>query len=239
MKRVLLLLLGTICFGEMVAHPLVKQEDKRFNLGLKVGLKAMQTDISSIDLDGVMLEEIHLKHSVGYTAGFFVRVNVDRFFVQPSASWNYSKGDISFDVIRPASAQTNEGAMEFPQSMTMQVQSLEVPVVIGYHLIKQNPYILSVIGGGKLKYNYDVRFTPNGSHTSFSYKGDTSPYHWAVYTAVEVVIGKLVFDIGYEYGLRQLHSDFEPFSYDRNSPASSMRMSKYLSGLSMSVGILF
>lgn len=239
MKKMFLLLFGAMCFGEMAAQRLIKQEDKIFNLGFKLGLRAIQSDISSIDLDGVTIENIHLKHNVGYTAGFLVRVNVDRFFVQPSASWNYSRGDVSFGVIRPASAQTNEGAMEFPQSMTMRMLSLEVPVVIGYHLIKQNPYIFSVMGGVKLKYNYDVRFTSNGSHTSFSYKGDTSPYHWAAYTAMEVVIGKLAFDIGYEYGLSRLHSEFDPFSYDRGATPSSMRMSKYLNGLSMSVGILF
>ena len=239
MKRFILLILGVMCYAAAPAQSLIKSDYKVVNLGVKVGLRALQSDISSIDLDEVRLEDIHLKHNVGYMAGFLIRVNVDRFFIQPSASWNYSRGDVSFGVIRPASAQTNEGAMEFPQSMTMRMLSLEVPVVIGYHLIKQNPYIFSVMGGVKLKYNYDVRFTSNGSHTSFSYKGDTSPYHWAAYTAMEVVIGKLAFDIGYEYGLSRLHSEFDPFSYDRGATPSSMRMSKYLNGLSMSVGILF
>ena len=42
-------------------------------------------------------------------------------------------------------------------------------------------------------------------------------------------------------GLNRLHSDFDPFSYHSGGreKASAMRISKYLNGLSMSVGILF
>lgn len=241
MKRFILLILGVMCYAAAPAQSLIKSDYKVVNLGVKVGLRALQSDISSIDLDEVRLEDIHLKHNVGYMAGFLIRVNVDRFFIQPSAFWNYSSGDIRFDVIRPASEQTNESAMEFPQSMTMEIKSLEVPVVAGYHLIKQHPYVFSLMGGVKLKYNYDVRFTANGRHTSFSYNGDTSPYHWAAYTAMEVLIGKLTFDIGYEYGLNRLHSDFNPYSFHSGGmeKASSLHISKYLNGLSMSVGILF
>lgn len=241
MKVFIILILSVMYCVSALAQSLIKPDHKVVNMGVKVGLRALQSDISSIDMDEVRLEDIHLKHNVGYMAGFLIRVNVDRFFIQPSAFWNYSSGDIRFDVIRPASEQTNESAVEFPQSMTMQIKSFEVPVVVGYHLIKQHPYVFSLMGGVKLKYNYDIQFTANGPHTSFSYRGDTSPYHWAAYTAMEVLIGKLTFDIGYECGLNRLHSDFDPFSYHSGGreKASAMRISKYLNGLSMSVGILF
>ena len=168
MGRFILLILSAMCYIAAPAQSLIKPDHKVVNLGVKVGLRALQSDISSIDLDEVRFEDIHLKHDVGYMAGFLIRVNVDRFFIQPSAFWNYSSGDIRFDVIRPASEQTNESAMEFPQAMTMEIKSLEVPVVVGYHLIKQRPYVFSLMRGVNLKYNYHVQFTANSPHTSVS-----------------------------------------------------------------------
>ena len=148
MKVFILLILSVMYCVSVLAQSLIKPDHKVVNMGVKVGLRALQSDISSIDMDEVRLEDIHLKHNVGYMAGFLIRVNVDRFFIQPSAFWNYSSGDIRFDVIRPASEQTNESAVEFPQSMTMQIKSFEVPVVVGYHLIKQHPYVFNLMGSG-------------------------------------------------------------------------------------------
>ena len=127
MKVFILLILSVMYCVSALAQSLIKPDHKVVNMGVKVGLRALQSDISSIDMDEVRLEDIHLKHNVGYMAGFLIRVNVDRFFIQPSAFWNYSSGDIRFDVIRPTSEQTNKSAVEFPQSMTMQIKSFEIP----------------------------------------------------------------------------------------------------------------
>ena len=84
------MILSAMCYIAAPAQSFIKPDHKVVNLGVKVGLRALQSDISSIDLDEVRFEDIHLKHDVGYMAGFLIRVNIDRFFIQPSAFWNYS-----------------------------------------------------------------------------------------------------------------------------------------------------
>ncbi len=241
MNKVALLFVGMICCSAVAAQSLMKPQDKVFNLGVKAGgMRSIYPDISSIELGGTDLsvEDIRFKHYVGYTAELLIRVNIDRFFIQPSASWNISQADILFDVFSPASENMEQKV--YPQLITMRIKSLEVPVVVGYHLVKENPYVLSVMSGVKMKYNYDLRFTSNEQHVSFLYNDDSWPFHWALYGAMEVVIGKLTFGVGYEYGLRRIHSHFDFFSYRselENPPPMHIR--ERLNGLSMSVGIMF
>ncbi len=240
MNKVALLFVGMMCCSAIASQSLMKPQDKVFNLGVKAGMRSIYPDISSIELGGtnVSVEDIRFKHYVGYTAELMMRVNIDRFFIQPSASWNISQADILFDVLLPVSENMEQRV--YPQSITMRIKSLEVPVVVGYHLVKENPYVLSVMSGIKMKYNYDVRFTSNELRTSFLYNDDSLPFHWALYGAMEVVIGKLTFGVGYEYGLRRIHSNFDSFSYRGESETSTpMHISKRLNGLSMSVGIIF
>lgn len=238
MNKALFLLVGMICCTTIASQSLIKPQEKIFNLGMKVGMRSIYPDISSISSDGVAIENISLKHYVGYTTELLVRVNIDRFFIQPSASWNLSKSDVFFDVLLPDSDNAEE--MLFPQSMTMNIKSLEVPVVVGYHIVKESPYGLSIMSGIKIKYNYDVMFTSNERKTSFIYNNDSFPYHWSLYTAMEVLIGKLTFGMGYEVGFRRIHSNFDSYSYRENMETpSSLHISQRLNGLSMYVGIMF
>ena len=239
-KQFIILVLAMVCGGFACAQSLMRPKDKIFNFGLKVGLRAMEPDINSIQVDGLDVGDIQVKNGMGYTAGFLIRVNIDRFFVQPSAFWNHSKADVSFNIVEPASEELEElEEQKYPQSLKMDIKSLEVPIVVGYHLIKERPYVLSVMGGVKMKYNYDVSYTSNETYTTIDYMEDSTPYHLSAYGAMEVFIGKLTFDIGYEYGLNRLNSDFRSISYREGVESPTMNISKRLNGLSMSIGMMF
>ncbi len=105
MNKVALLFVGMMCCSAIASQSLMKPQDKVFNLGVKAGMRSIYPDISSIEPGGtnVSVEDIRFKHYVGYTAELMMRVNIDRFFIQPSASWNISQADILFDVLLPVS----------------------------------------------------------------------------------------------------------------------------------------
>ena len=124
--------------------------------------------------------------------------------------------------------------------MTLRVYSLEAPLMVGCHLVKQPPFELNLMGGVKVKYNYLVRLTPDSPGTAFDFHGDDSPRHWSVCAALEVRIDRLTFDVGYEYGMNSLRAVLDNYVYRPGaSPVAGTRLARRMSGLSLTVGAIF
>ena len=83
----------------------------------------------------------------------------------------------------------------------MKTSSLEVPIMVGYNLVKKGPYGLSLMVGPKLKYNYKIAYTVESSTTHVEYVNDNTPFGVNIATGVGVSIGRLFFDFVYEFGL--------------------------------------
>lgn len=62
MKVFILLILSVMYCVSALAQSLIKPDHKVVNMGVKVGLRALQSDISSIDMDEVRLEDLSLIH---------------------------------------------------------------------------------------------------------------------------------------------------------------------------------
>ena len=56
----------------------------------------------------------------------------------------------------------------------MKTSSLEVPIMVGYNLVKKGPYGLSLMVGPKLKYNYKIAYTVESSTTHVEYVNDNT-----------------------------------------------------------------
>lgn len=101
-KLYLLLLLLRFCIPSE-AQRFISIEDKAFNFGAKIGFNAAFPIINSLKVDDVEAENVRLQYKVGYQASIFCRVNVERFFIQPSFSWSHTEGDIHFSIPSPSS----------------------------------------------------------------------------------------------------------------------------------------
>lgn len=223
-----------LCVHMDAQESLLKQKDKVFNWGIKVGMNALQPDVTSLDINNITIDNIRSVNDVGYNIELLGRFNINRFFLQPSVMWKYAQGDIRFDLIRPPIEGTTDPVIE-GQAIGMKVYTLEAPFVIGFYVVKESPYILSVMGGTKFKYDYETKYTSERQNmVSLDTK---SPYYLSAYAAFEVIIGKLTFDFGYEYGLNKMSSNFEYIN--SSSGRVPMKMKKRLDGISMSIGILF
>lgn len=232
-KGLYLFCMISLCVFINAQESLLKQKDKVFNWGIKVGMNALQPDIDYLVVQDVTVNNIHTVNDVGYNVELLGRFNLNRFFLQPSVVWKYSKGDICFDLVRPPLVGTNDPVIE-DQTLSIKMYTLETPFVIGFYVVKENPYVLSVMAGTKFKYNYQTEYT---SQKLGVYMDTPSSYYLSAYAAFEVVIGKLTFDFGYEYGINKMKSDFD-FKHDA-SEAVRGKMKKRLDGISMSIGILF
>lgn len=218
------------CMADMSAQKSVRQNGKAFNFGIKAGLNAVLPHAASIDLQGMDIEHIRSMNNVGYTVELFGRFHINRFFIQPSASWKYARGEIKFDLVQSPLAWTFEPRIT-ETTLHLDIKSIEIPVMLGYNLVNEAPYVLGIMAGPKLKYDYDIRYS------STWHSEHDENYYMSLCSIVEVIIGSLTFDFGYEYGLNNMRSTFDymPNSIDRRP----LRMKSKLNGLNMSIGLLF
>lgn len=240
MKKICLI--GCLLFLSLAAgaQKLMQMEDKAFNFGAKVGFNATFPVVNSLLIDGNRVDEVSIQYKVGYLAAVFCRVNIDRFFIQPSLAWHKSEGELYFNM--PLSSAQNDAAEATQQKdrLKMTTRSLEMPVMVGYCFVKKAPYGLSLMAGPKFKYNYKVLYQSTLNNVSEEYTNNKTPFGMNIATGMGVSIGRLFFDFVYEFGLNQTETDFKSTGQKGTTTAShDIRIDKRTNVMSFSLGFLF
>lgn len=240
MKKIyLVLVLLQFCFPSG-AQKFISIQDKSFNYGAKIGFNAGFPIVNSLTIDGVETENVRLQYKVGYQASIFCRVNIERFFIQPSLGWYRTEGDIRFSIpsqVGLSLGQPDDPALALDQ-LQIKTSGVGLPVLIGYHLVKEGPYGLSLMAGPKLNYHYKVRYTSNFSNTPREYINDSTPFGVNIVTGLSVSIWRLFLDFTYEFGLNHVESDFKDMS--SFSPIEgNIQIDKRTNAMSFSLGVLF
>jgi hypothetical protein len=220
------------------AQALLHRKDRTVNYGVKLGVHSVMPVNGQITFDGVSVENLRPEYDVGMSVELLMRVNLARFFVQPAVSLNYASTVFGFDRVQPELPVLNEQQeIARTQSLSMEYVSLEAPFVVGFHILKNNPYLLSVMSGANVKYNYDIRFASDHAGIS-DVRRELPPYDLSLYSALEVTIGKLIFDFGYEYGLNRFSyvMNMDMYGLEHSAPVKVKQRAK---SLRMSVGLLF
>lgn len=217
------------------AQTQIKVEDKTFNFGAKVGLNSSLPIVNSLTIEGVEIDDVFYQYKVGYLAAVFCRINIDRFFIQPSLSWTSFSGDIRFHLPAEIEAQAQAGGSD---ELNYKIRTIEAPVLVGYKIVKEGPYGLSFMAGPTIKYNYDVHYTSRLYNSPREYVSDNTPWGLNLVCGVGVSIWRLFFDVTYEFGLNGVDSDFKDYSASEVSD-SNISIDKRTNMLSFSLGLLF
>lgn len=221
------------------AQKLMRLEDKAFDFGAKLGFAATFPIVNSLVIDGNRVDEVNVKYKVGYMAAVFCRVNIDRFFIQPSAAWHRSEGDLYFNLPYSSASESEANVYEKNDRLKMTTRSLEVPVMIGYSLVKKGPYGLSVMAGPKFKYDYKVTYESDLAGVEGEYTNNHAHFGVNIATGVGVSIGRLFFDFAYEFGLNQTETDFRPVAKEVAADTHELQIDKRTNVMSFSLGFLF
>lgn len=238
MKKPFLLLFALFLGLSAQAQNFIHIKDKMFNFGAKVGFNSTLPVINSLTIDDVEAEDIRVQYKVGYQASVFCRINIDRFFIQPDLSWYRTEGDFHFLLPKTTGTDDTEHIIKSSDQLQLRSSSLEMPVMIGYYLVREGPYALSMMVGPKLKYNYKVRYTTHFSEVTNEYINDSTPFGIGIATGLGVSIARLFFEFTYEFGINTIESDFK----DRSSlepVGRTISIDKRTNMLSFSLGFLF
>lgn len=211
-----------------------------FNLGATIGFNTTFPIINSITVDDVELENISLTYKVGHQASVFCRLNMERFFIQPSISWQHTEGDILFTIPQTnMQAVANANTPDQKARLEMSKQTILVPVHIGYHIVREGPYGLTFTAGPTLKYNYNVEYKSSTPASRQEFISESNPFGLNIATGISVQIWQLFFDFIYEFGLNQTESDFKNKEVLSPETGSNLRIDKRVNVMSFSLGIVF
>lgn len=159
------------------------QSASPIHIGLKGGSNFTDLSLNYGDLKN--------KYSAGYSAGAFTRVDISKLYVQGELLYSHKSSKVESNTLGSEKTSWN---------------SIDVPVTIGYKILKAGNLNLSVFGGGVYSYvlNDKARILQEVKE-SFK-KFDKSNIGYVA--GVRVDLGKITIDLSAQGALTKLSSDF-------------------------------
>ena len=116
--------------------------------------------------------------------------------------------------------------------------AVNASILVGYHVVKEGPYGMSIKFGPKGIYQYKTKHRCENSSFQAYYEKDNMRYAFNFVSAVGVTIGRLFLDFSYEFALHNVRSDFKFYdaAQDRNGTLSFERRTNVLN---FSLGAVF
>ena len=222
------------------------------NFGVKGGFTASLFLVSDLSINGQRIEQVQNNYKIGYFASMFMRINFDRHFLQPELSYTINRCNITFDkplpedILTDASDDTSAGALPEQGSITSSIHSVELPVIYGYNIIKEDPYSLAVFAGPKLRFIWDKKSEVTFENFNMdNIHEELYPFNVSLTLGVAVNISRIFFDFRYDIGL---HNISKKITYDmpelqpspgENMPDREIRFTRRDNVLSFSLGVFF
>jgi opacity protein-like surface antigen len=175
----MLLIIGTA----LITNQVKSQSKSPIHIGFKAGVNSSNLSLSKGNLDS--------KYSLGYHFGAFSRVDISDLYVQGEVLYSQKKSKIENGSLGAQQAKWN---------------SIDVPVLIGYKILKSETATLRIFGGGV--YSYVLKDKASIlKQVSESFKEfDKSNIGYQAGAGVD--IGRLTFDLKYEGSLTKISKEF-------------------------------
>jgi hypothetical protein len=202
---------------------------KVFNWGFKVGLNANAV----MHLNGTQgeteLVNLSFQNKSGYDVTGFLRVNLDRFFIQPELGWSTLNKGISFSFL---SDQEPLPVFE----LQFRTKTVHADGLIGYNITKTGPFVFNVLSGTTLRYKFDTRFS--AAHPKSEHRDADPIYNAFGVFGFSVNIAHAHFDIRYAVSMLTTNLHFNNIA-DKPDWLNDVVINKSENLLSFSCGVMF
>ena len=241
MKKIYLILQTYVFHLLIVYRQRFDNRERGIDSNFSSPVECLVFDLDKLLGVGRETEWKYQQYKVGYQAAVFARVNIDRFYIQPSLAWQYTEGDIRFNIPQTENSLPDGTNTQMPigkNRITYKSATLEVPVMIGYYLVKEGPYALSMMFGPNIKYNYKTRYSTDMTDRPREFEDDNTPFGISIAAGLGVSIWRLFLDFSYEFGLNEVASDFREIGTEANQKGT-LNIEKRTNIMSFSLGFLF
>jgi len=176
----------------MFSGSLFAQLSSPITLGFHAGLVSTKMDLAGQP----NYKDIKESSENGMMLGAFLRVNLNKWYLQPELNYVSRKGQISAIV---------EGET-LPISGDVKLKSLDIPVLVGYKIVKLPLLKLRAFAGpvASFRINDDL-FSEIDKLTE---DPDLTKTVWNAKVGAGVDVWKLTLDVDYEFGLTDVSSEF-------------------------------
>ncbi len=248
----LLLLLSNKLWGQVVpefgedaeGEYTIHRSDRTVNFGVKGGFTSSLFLVSDFVLNGTEIKEVENNYKIGYFGSVFMRLNFGQHFLQPEISYAINRCDITFN--KPLPEEVEENTIAEKASITSSIHSIEVPVIYGYNIIKEERCSFALFAGPKIRYILDKpsRIT----FENFDQQNITEtlyPFNFSVTAGVAVTISRVFFDFRYDIGLHNISKrmSYQPVLEDDSGEelelSHQIRFHRRDNVLSFSLGVFF
>lgn len=182
----------------------VAQENEKplkFNFGAKVGFQAIAYNNPEFEIEGYEFDTNTLhSNKIGYTVAPFVRLTKNKLYVQAETVFGTARHSFDFKAIDNGDESTP--LVQNRTTYNLRTICLQVPIVVGYHIIQEGKYQMSLFTGPKTKFVFTAHSEQEFKH----FKDDTLEevlkdkcYYWE--TGLGVKIGYVFFDFIYDWGI--------------------------------------
>lgn len=174
------LLIGTA----FITNEVKAQSKTPIHIGFKGGANFSDLSLSKSNFES--------KYSLGYHAGVFTRVDISQFYLQGELLYSQKRSKI-------------ENGKFSDQKVKW--SSIEVPVLVGYKLLKSENLGLRIFGGGVYSYVINDKTSILKEVSQSFQKFDKSNIGYQAGAGVD--IGRVSFDLKYEGALTNISKDFK------------------------------
>ena len=227
--RSLILLAALIFPCSFVAQE--KEQQLKFNFGAKVGFQAIAYNNPEFEIEGYEFDSNTLhSNKIGYTVAPFARLTKDKLYVQAETVFGIARHSFDFK------ATDNSNSL-IPNQTTYNLRTicLQVPIVVGYHIIQEGKYQMSLFTGPKTKFVFTAHSNQEFKHFKYENLEEVLKkrcYYWEI--GLGVKIGYVFFDFIYDWGITKA-SEYIISTTDNRKFRSDRRDHIF----SFSVGMIF
>lgn len=205
-----------------------------FTWGARIGFAASGTYVTNALVDGHKLTDYTQDTQVGNFIALQFKLNSKKFLFQSGVGLGYNNSSFYID----KNSWNPEATSKSDISCSYSMVSLMVPLQIGWNIVNQSPYCMSVFTGPRLRY------IPNKYYTSSI--GNTTPYEFTEkpvdflvgWTAgLSVQIGRTFLDFEYEATVNNISQSLIETS--GAAPQPDYKLERRMGIISFSYGLMF
>lgn len=173
-----LLFFALIC---MSTSTLFAQLSSPISFGVHAGLTSTKVDAKVPTMD-----DLNEKADNGMMLGVFARINLSKWYIQPELNYVSRKSSVN--------------------NVDIKLKSLDIPILLGYKIVKLPAFNLRAFGGPVASFNVDdnLKEVFLGSVVKDKAKGAV----WNAKVGLGADFWKFTLDVDYEFGLTDVSSEF-------------------------------
>lgn len=207
------------------------EKELKFNYGAKAGFQAIAYNNPEFEIEGYEFDSNTLhSNKIGYTIAPFLRLTKKNVYIQAETVFGIARHSFDFKDI-----SDNNSLIANTTTYNLRTICLQVPIVVGYHIIKQGKYQMSLFTGPKTKFVFTKHSHQEFKHFQYDDLEEILKkrcYYWE--TGLGVKIGYVFFDFIYDWGITKASEYIVS-----NSEEKKFRSDRRDNIFSFSVGVIF